>query len=634
MNQPLFARLLALLFLGAALPALAAQAYVSLSGPGGSVSQFKPTGGAPVRTYATPPGASDMLLSADGNKLYVGTTANRQGDIPGGSPTLVAVLNASTGALLQQFVLPASVTRMVRNAAEDHLYATGTAADGTNLVISLDLNTGQTATAPIPDGSPFALYAIGITPDGGSLFVPTRDAIAVFSTASLTPIASIALPSNGIAAPPLATPDGRTLLASGASKVYAIDIATRSLTRTVSITTSAATFGDALSPDGKTYYVNAGTLSAIDVPTLTVLRSVALGQTNPMRLGLTADGATLYATDLTYNTTAVVDATTLQVKRSLKNIAPPWAVAVLPNGNALILNENSSSLVRVDTAALSPLPGFAVGTLPGAGVLAGGKLFVPESGNMAVQETPAQPTSVKLINDKLIGADSAAVLGNKVLANSGSLVRVIDVALERMTGSFVIRTGANGDIGTAMSIAASGDGQSLLASYVVLMVSGNLVDAGIVKSASNGSQQRRIASYPFAPGLVASDRSGTAAFAIDFYNANQVGRWDTVNNVFVKSATLPGNPSYTGLAVSSNGAALYLADSKGKVDIVDAVSLQWLASVPVGTQPSGIAVSADGTQAVVTDAQSSQVTVLDLVQLKVLGTVDLGAPSRGAVFLN
>lgn len=156
------------------------------------------------------------------------------------------------------------------------------------------------------------------------------------------------------------------------------------------------------SPDGKTFYVSAGTLSVIDVPSCSVTGSVALGQTEPFRLGLS------------------------------------------PKGSALIVNDNG--------------------------------------------------------------------------------------------------------LGSALSIAASGDGESLLASY--------------------------------------------AESAID---VGPTGR---------------------------------------KIDVLDGASLRWLCSSIAGPQPSGIAIRAGGMQALVTDSLSSTVTVVDLPNAVATGTVNLGASSAGAVFID
>lgn len=632
----LLARLVAAALLAAAfLPALAATAFVSLGGPGGSVSRFSASGGAALSSFATPPGASTLLLSNDGTRVFVGTTTNAQGDIRGGAPSLVAVLDAASGAVQRQYAMPGSVVQMVKNAAEDHVYATGTLADGTVVVMSLDLVSGATASVAVSGASAFHLYPIGISPNGTRLFVPAESTIWAYDTASLASTGSLSLPNHGIVAPPLVTPDGSTLVTVGNGIVRAIDTATLTVTKSLNVTTSAAAFGAAMSADGLSYYVNAGTITKIDVPTLTAKLSANLGQTNPYRLGLSADGKTLFATDLTYATTLVVDTGTLTAQQTLNHIAPPWAVAVRNDGQVLVLNENSNAVARVDSLARTLLGSFPVGDAPGAGVFSAGRLFIPEVSNLAVQEKPSAPTAVKPIDVKFIVTDSAAAVGSKVYANSGSLLKVINPQLERVMRTMQVRVPAGGNIGTALSIAAAGDGRSLLASYVVFNISGVPVDGGLVKIDTQLGSQKPLSSKLFLPWLLTGDRSGAFAYATGFLAADQVGRWDLSTNSFDKSATLPGSPNYSALAVSADGATLLLADSAhGKVDFLNAATLQLQTSLTLGGKPTGIAVSPDGSQAAVTDGTSNTVIFVDMATRTVQGSVNVGAPASAVVFQN
>lgn len=277
--------------------------------------------------------------------------------------------------------------------------------------------------------------------------------------------------------------------------------------------------------------------------------------------------------------------------------------------------------------------GFSAGDAPGTPVLSAGRLFIPEVANLAVQETPLTPTPVRPISDRFILTSTAVALGSKVYVNAGSLVKVVNPVLQKTTGSFVVNTGGGG-LGTALSLAGSGDGHSLLASYVVLGIDSGPTDGGIVKVDAVSGTQLRLSSFPFVPGALVSSPDGAFAYAVAFTNGDQVGSWNTTNNVFLRSATIAGKPFYVGLGVSHDGAMLYLVDQNGKVDFVNAATLQLVTSVAVGTAPSGIAISADGTQALVTDGRSTSVTVLNLVVPSVIGTIDVGAASSGSVFLN
>lgn len=628
-------RLLAVLAVGfTVLPALAARAWVSLGGPGGSVATYRAIGGAPAAQFATPPGATDLLLSPDGTRLLVGTTTNAQNDIPGGAPSLVAVLDAATGAELARHPMPASVVKMVRDATGRRVWATGTRADGTVVVMALDLQTGATAIAPVADTTDFGLYTIGLSADGTTVFVPTRDGLAFIDSASLVQTARLALPSNAIVAPPQATPDGRTLMMTGAGRVYAVDLATRTLRGQRDITTSAAAFGAALSPDGGTFYVSAGTLSAIDVATLSVRGAVNLAQANPFRLGLSPDGRRLFATDLTNATTTVVDAATLTPGAVLQHIAPPYAVATLDDGSALFLHENASALVQVDTATLGAGARFAVGSAPRTAVLSAGKLFVPETANVALQRTPAAPTPAQPLQVNMISPTSAAALGERVYVNSGSEVRVIDARRERVTRTLLLRVPQGGGLGTAIGIAGAGDDTTFLASYVALNFSGAPVAGGLLRVNPATGAQRALSSFPFLPSVVAADRSARFAYATGLLAPGTLGQWDLSNNRFVRSAAMPGGPQFTALAPSADGSLLLAADARGVLYFVTTATLALENTFPAGTRPSGVAVSADGAHAIVTDAGSNRITVFAVGQRSAIGTIDVGAPSSAVMFVD
>ncbi len=97
------------------------------------------------------------------------------------------------------------------------------------------------------------------------------------------------------------------------------------------------------------------------------------------------------------------------------------------------------------------------------------------------------------------------------------------------------------------------------------------------------------------------------------------------------------------LASEPLGAATLLVANKSDdtVDLIDVDSGASRATLPTGNAPHEIAVSPDGKTAVVTDygdreAPGSSLTVVDIADAKVLGTVDLGEHTRphGAVWLS
>jgi DNA-binding beta-propeller fold protein YncE len=77
-----------------------------------------------------------------------------------------------------------------------------------------------------------------------------------------------------------------------------------------------------------------------------------------------------------------------------------------------------------------------------------------------------------------------------------------------------------------------------------------------------------------------------------------------------------------------------LVNQNGSVDFVNAGTLELIASIPVGSDPSGISLNMEGTQALVTDSTSMSVNILDSAAQSVMVTVLVGGISTGSVFLN
>ena len=97
-------------------------------------------------------------------------------------------------------------------------------------------------------------------------------------------------------------------------------------------------------------------------------------------------------------------------------------------------------------------------------------------------------------------------------------------------------------------------------------------------------------------------------------------------------ATFP-SANFVDLKLSADGKTLYLLDSRGSLEVLDAGTLNVLSSISVGTVPSSLSLSSDGTQALVTDAAAFTVSIVDLKNRVVLGKIPVGGASRGSPYL-
>jgi YVTN family beta-propeller protein len=95
------------------------------------------------------------------------------------------------------------------------------------------------------------------------------------------------------------------------------------------------------------------------------------------------------------------------------------------------------------------------------------------------------------------------------------------------------------------------------------------------------------------------------------------------------SIPLPSGSSPTGIAISPDGTIAVVVNSEnGTVSIIDIVHRQILGSaIPVGTSPAQVAITTDGKTALVTNFDSNTVSVVDLTSMIVIHTISGGGMS-------
>jgi YVTN family beta-propeller protein len=98
-------------------------------------------------------------------------------------------------------------------------------------------------------------------------------------------------------------------------------------------------------------------------------------------------------------------------------------------------------------------------------------------------------------------------------------------------------------------------------------------------------------------------------------------------------ATLPVGSLPTGLAVNSAAARVYVANlGSNSVSVIDTATQSVIATLPVGSLPAGVAVNPTGTRAYVANFGSDNVSVIDTATQSVIATVPVGdAPTGVAV---
>ncbi len=131
---------------------------------------------------------------------------------------------------------------------------------------------------------------------------------------------------------------------------------------------------------------------------------------------------------------------------------------------------------------------------------------------------------------------------------------------------------------------------------------------------------------------------GTRAYVANhgLGGANTVSVIDTLTNQVTKTITgLPPGPEGVAMAISPSGSYLYVTSSgpppgsppgtaSGTLSVVSLADDQLVATIPVGINPTYVALSPDGATAYVTNSGSDTLSVVDTVTSQVTGSITVG----------
>ena len=124
--------------------------------------------------------------------------------------------------------------------------------------------------------------------------------------------------------------------------------------------------------------------------------------------------------------------------------------------------------------------------------------------------------------------------------------------------------------------------------------------------------------------------TGPYAYITSYYN-NTVSVIDTATNKVTATVNVGSNPF--GVAVSPDGTKAYVTNGgSNTVSVIDTATNTVTATVNVGKWPYGIAVSPVGTRVYVANENSNNVSVIDTATNKVTATVHVGRYPSGVAF--
>jgi YVTN family beta-propeller protein len=200
------------------------------------------------------------------------------------------------------------------------------------------------------------------------------------------------------------------------------------------------------------------------------------------------------------------------------------------------------------------------------------------------------------------------------VSTASQMVQVIDIARNHRVVANVATRGPITDLSLSL------DGRYVLAAVmghngITLIDATSGLPAGFISCAS-------------APRAVAM--AGSRLFVVE--GDSRSGRVEVLDLVkgSVSCVVVGANP--TGLAVTPDGTRLLVVNSgAASVSVVDTRTLVETARVAVGVNPAKVAISADGNRAAVTNKGGDSVSILDPHTLTVLATVGVNAGPIGVV---
>ena len=102
---------------------------------------------------------------------------------------------------------------------------------------------------------------------------------------------------------------------------------------------------------------------------------------------------------------------------------------------------------------------------------------------------------------------------------------------------------------------------------------------------------------------------------------NNISVIDTATNKVIASVSVGDQPY--GIAITPDGKKVYVANQgSNTVSVIDAVNLTVTAAVPVGISPLGVAVSPDGTKIYITNSGSNNVSIIATNNDTIIGTIN------------
>ena len=536
------------------------------------------------------------------------------------------ILNKVLGITVLTFLMLVSIA-----GASPFAYITNSES---NSVSVIDATTNKVTTT-IPVGS--NPIGVAINPNGTKVYVVNARSsdVSVIDTATNSVVATVRAGNfpQGI----VVSPNGKKVYVTNrdSNNVFVIDTSTNTFVSTLNTGKSPA--GVAVSPDGKKLYVTNyedNTVSIFDTTTKTVITTISVGR-GPKEISVTPDGTRVYVANSDSESISVIDTATNSVTNTVMVGGVPSGVAVTPDGKKVYVTNNDeyfSTISVIDTVTNKITAAIPVGSSPvGIAVTPDGKkVYVAISFYNTVS-----------VIDTATNAITATVLVENSPYASGQFIGSIPIGpvyplanfSSNITSEYVFPsvpvqfTDLSKDATKWVWDFGDGSGSTKQNPVHTYSATG-IYTVSLTVSNSNGTDSK-LATVNVVPNGYPAP---SYAFITNL-NSNTVSVINTGNNTL--TATVPVGTEPFGAAVSPDGTKVYVTNTKygnrGTVSVIDTAINKVTAIVDVGYKysPCGIAVTPDGKKLYVADRDIKGVSVIDTFTNTVIATVPVGVNPLG-----
>jgi len=564
----------------------------------------------------------------------------------------VSVINTATNTVVTTIPVNVNPSGVAINPDGSKVYVAN-ATSGNISVISTSTNA---VVSTITVNNP---YSLAISPDGNKLYVGSLGAstITVINISTNAIITTISIISNpyGICL----SPDGSRLYVANAGSEDLTVINTSNNTIVKVIPVGIVPWGLCISPDGSLLYVANSSSNNIDVIstlTYTITATIYTGYlSGTISLCISPDGSTLYSANYSLNNVSVINTATNSVIANIPVGSGPYGLSISPDGNEIYaVNSGSNNVSVINAKSNTIISTVNVGSQPWSfgNFVLGAANCTSSPVTFSITVNPSPTIKASTVSGTISAcAGTASANGNVQQFTVSGNDLTTDITVDAPI-NFEVSLSADSGYGNSVALAQTGGVVNNTTVYVRSAASapaGSI--AGNIELTSTGITTQsfvvtgKVNALPTVNKV--SDQSvtnGSLTTAVNFTGTGNIFSWvnDTPRIGLAASGT-GGIPVFTAVNTgskpitatitvtpeSSSEYAYINNSSDGTVSVINTVTNNIVATIPVGTTPVGVAVTPDGKYVYIENEDSNTISVISSATNKVIATIPVGSFARG-----